>query len=197
MAFVVIYDACVLYPAPLRNLLLRLANTGIVRARWSETILDECFRSILEQRPDLKPEALQRTRRLMTEAVPDCIVTGFDGLVDGLVLPDRDDRHVLAAAIRAGAQAIVTFNLKDFPDEALAPYSTEAKHPDDFLLNTIDLAPGIVAQVLTEQAGSPQEPAPPRTVPELLQTLQDLGLVQSVAKLRELFRLGASGDPAS
>jgi hypothetical protein len=71
MAFVVIYDACVLYPAPLRDLLIRLAQSGIVRARWSSQILDECFRSILEQRPDLKPEALARTRALMAEAVAD------------------------------------------------------------------------------------------------------------------------------
>ena len=63
MAFVVLYDACVLYPAPLRDFLVRLANTGIVRARWSAAILDECFRSILEHRPDLKPEALQTSRR--------------------------------------------------------------------------------------------------------------------------------------
>ena len=115
MAFVVLYDACVLYPAPLRDLLVRLANTGVVRARWSAAILDECFRNILENRPELKPEALQRTRELMTRAVPDCMVTGFEQLIDGLVLPDSDDRHVLAAAIRAGAQAIVTFNLGDFP----------------------------------------------------------------------------------
>jgi len=195
MAFVVVYDACVLHPAPLRDLLVRLANTGIVRARWSEQILDECFRSILEQRPDLKPETLQRTRTLMSQAVPDCLVTGFEALIDGLVLPDPDDRHVLAAAVRAGAQTIVTFNLKDFPDTALAPYGTEAKHPDDFVLDAIDLAPGVVAQVLTEQAGALKNP--PRTVPELLQTLQDLGLVQSVAKLRESFRLGGAGEPAS
>jgi hypothetical protein len=104
MGFIVVYDACVLYPAPLRDLLVRLANTGVVRARWSDAILDECFRNILEQRPDLKPEALVRTRELMKRAVPDCMVTGFDTLVDGLVLPDPDDRHVLAAAIRAGAQ---------------------------------------------------------------------------------------------
>jgi PIN domain len=103
MAFVVLYDACVLYPAPLRDLLVRLANTGVVRARWSGMILDECFRNILEHRPDLKAEALERTRELMTRAVPDCMVTNFDALIDGLLLPDVDDRHVLAAAIRAGA----------------------------------------------------------------------------------------------
>jgi len=93
-----------MYPAPLRDLLVRIASTGIVRARWSEAILDECFRSILEQRPDLKPEALGRTRDLMKRAIPDCMVAGVEALVEGLSLPDPDDRHVLGAAIRAGAQ---------------------------------------------------------------------------------------------
>jgi hypothetical protein len=190
VAFVVIYDACVLYPAPLRDLLIRLANTGIVRARWSEMILDECFRNILENRPDLRPEALLRTRQLMIQAVADCIVVGFDDLINGLHLPDVDDRHVLAAAIRAGAQAIVTFNLHDFPDEKLVPYNVEAKHPDEFVLDAIDLAPGLVTSVVSAQASSLKNP--PRTVGELLDTLRDQGLVRSVAKLRELF--GAS-DP--
>jgi hypothetical protein len=184
MAFIVVYDACVLYPAPLRDLLIRIAKTGIVRARWTETILDECFRNILEQRPDLKPEALKRTRELMTQAVPDCLVTGFETLIEGLTLPDRDDRHVLAAAIRVGAQAIVTFNLVDFPEEKLAPYDIEAKHPDDFVLETIDLAPAAVAKVVSDQAGALKNP--PRTAGELLDTLRALGLVRSVAKLREL-----------
>ena len=87
MAFVVIYDACVLYPAPLRDLLVRVAQSGIVRARWSGQILDECFRSILEQRPDLGLAALVRTRDLMTQAVGDCMVSGHEGLIDGLKLP--------------------------------------------------------------------------------------------------------------
>ena len=188
MAFVVLYDACVLYPAPLRDLLVRLANTGVVRARWSAAILDECFRNLLEHRPDLKPESLQRTRELMTRAVPDCMVVGFEGLIDGLVLPDADDQHVLAAAIRAGAQAIVTFNLDDFPAERLASYNIEAKHPDDFVIDTIDLSPGAVAKVIAEQAGALK--SPPRSIPELLDTLRDQGLVRSVAKLRDLFGTG-------
>lgn len=192
MAFVVVYDACVLYPAPLRDLLVRLANTGVVRARWSDAILDECFRNILKQRPDLKPEALERTRELMKRAVPDCMVTGFEALIDGLTLPDPDDRHVLAAAVRAGAQAIVTFNLRDFPAAALAPYNVDAQHPDDFVLHTIDLAAGIVSKVVSEQAGALKNP--PQTVAELLDTLRDQGLVRSVAKLRELF---GAVDPLS
>ncbi|MBX3216621.1 MAG: PIN domain-containing protein [Labilithrix sp.] len=142
MAFVVLYDACVLYPAPLRDLLIRLANTGIVRARWSEAILDECFRNIQEQRPDLKPEALQRTRELMKKAVANCMVTGFESLIEGITLPDPDDRHVLAAAIRVGAQAIVTFNLRDFPKETLSQYEVEAQPPDDFVLDTNRASPG-------------------------------------------------------
>jgi predicted nucleic acid-binding protein len=188
MAFVVLYDACVLYPAPLRDLLIRLANTGIVRARWSATILDECFRNILANRPDLRPEALDRTRDLMRQAVPDCMVTGFEDLIEGIELPDPDDRHVLAAAIHAGAQAIVTFNLADFPEEKLASYNIEPKHPDDFVLDTIDLAPGLVTAVVSQQANALK--SPPRSVGELLETLRDQGLVRSVAKLREL--LGAA-----
>jgi predicted nucleic acid-binding protein len=192
MAFVVLYDACVLYPAPLRDLLVRLANTGIVRARWSDAILDECFRNILEQRPELKPAALERTRELMKQAVPDCMVTAYEALIDGVVLPDPDDRHVLAAAIRVGAQAIVTFNLRDFPEDRLAQYEIEAQHPDDFVLHTIDLAPGIVTKVISEQAAALKNP--PRTVGELIDTLRDQGLVRSVAKLRELF---GAADPLS
>ena len=184
MAFVVIYDACVLYPAPLRDLLLRVARTGLVRARWSEAILDECFRSILETRPDLKPEALERTRSLVNRAVADCIVEGYEGLVDGLALPDPNDRHVLAAGIRAGAQMIVTFNMKDFPDDVLAAYGVEAKHPDEFLIDQIGLAPDALVRVIIEQSQALKNP--PRSVAELLDTLRDCGLVQAVAKLREL-----------
>jgi predicted nucleic acid-binding protein len=111
VAFVVVYDACVLYPASVRDLLIRLARTGLFRARWTERILDECFRSIVVGRPDLEGK-LDRTRRLMEAAVPDALVSGFESLAEKLTLPDADDRHVLAAAIRSGAQVIVTANLK-------------------------------------------------------------------------------------
>src|SRR5687767_9319707 len=114
MAFVVIYDACVLYPAPLRDLLIRLAGKRLVQARWTEQILDECFRNIAANRPDLPEAALRRTRELMNRALPDVLVTGYEELIDGLTLPDPNDRHVLAAAIRSGAQVIVTTNLDDF-----------------------------------------------------------------------------------
>jgi predicted nucleic acid-binding protein len=189
MAFVVIYDACVLYPAPLRDLLMRLAEAEAVRARWTDAILNECFENILAKRSDLDPKKLQRTRELMCRAVPDCLIMGYEGLIESLDLPDPNDRHVLAAAIRAGAQAIVTFSLADFPADKLAAYNVEAKHPDDFVIETIDLAPATVIKVITEQIAGLK--APPMTVLDLLDELRTQRLVQSVARLRELF--GASG----
>jgi predicted nucleic acid-binding protein len=185
MAFVVVYDACVLYPAPVRDLLLRMAVTGLVRARWSEEILDEVFRNLASNRPELTREALGRTRNLMNQAVPDCIVSGYQSLLPDIELPDSNDRHVLAAAVRSGAQAIVTFNLKDFPSSALARYEIEAKHPDDFVLDAIGLAPGLVLQAVGDQAAALK--SPPVPLARLLDTLRDCGLEQSVARMRELF----------
>ena len=112
-----VYDANVLYPAPLRDLFIRLAQAGLVRAKWTDTIHDEWTRNVLKNNPMLSSERLTRTRSLMNEAVRDCLVSGYEVLIDSLSLPDPDDRHVLAAAIRAGAQVIVTYNLKDFPAE--------------------------------------------------------------------------------
>ncbi len=184
MAAVVVYDACVLHPAPLRDLLIRIARAGLVRARWTDTILDECFRSIVGRRPELEIP-LRRTRELMTAAVPDCLVEGHEHLIESLELPDPDDRHVLAAAIRSGAETIVTANLRDFPRDTLARHQVEAKHPDDFVLDLIDTTPAVVLALVTRQAADLR--SPPRSVDELLGLLQSVGLPVAVARLRELF----------
>jgi hypothetical protein len=139
-----VYDANILYPAPLRDLFIRLAQTGLVRARWTEAIHDEWIRNVLNDHSHLSAERLARTRTLMNDAVRDCLVTGYEDLIDSLTLPDPDDRHVLAAAIRAGAEVIVTCNLKDFPPETLTRFDIEALHPDGFLVGLLDLAPGVV-----------------------------------------------------
>ena len=107
MAFTVVYDADVLYPSTLRDLLIRLAQAGLVQAKWTDQILDETFRNTQRNRPDLDPRNLDRTRELMLRAVRDCLVKGYEPLIDVLDLPDPDDRHVLAAAIKARAQLIV------------------------------------------------------------------------------------------
>jgi hypothetical protein len=188
MAFVVVYDACVLFPAPLRDLLMRLGASGLVQAKWTDKILDECFTNLKAARPELKDEALARTRTLMNGAVRDCLVTGYEGLIDGISLPDPDDRHVVAAAIRSAAQVIVTANLKDFPANALKPFGVEAQSPDDFIFNLIGLAPGAVSAIVAKQAASLKNP--PQTTQQILDTLLANGLPRSVAKLRELFAEG-------
>ena len=120
--YTAILDACVLYPATLRDLLLSLARDGLFHARRSERIQDEWVRSLLKRRPELEEAALRRTCELMARAVPDSVVKGFEDIEPGLQgLPDPEDRHVLAAAICGHADAIVTFNLADFPASALAP----------------------------------------------------------------------------
>ncbi|MGE3820288.1 MAG: PIN domain-containing protein [Isosphaeraceae bacterium] len=177
-----VYDANVLYPAPLRDLLIRLAQAGLVRARWTDAIHDEWVRGVLANNPDLSSDRLARTRSLMNEAVRDCLVIGHEDLIESLSLPDPDDRHVLAAAIHVGAEVIVTFNLKDFPAGILAAYDVEAQHPDDFLTSLFSVAPGpVCAQVKRQREGLRN---PPKTAEELLATLESQGLVQTVARLR-------------
>ena len=184
MAFTVVYDANVLYPAPLRELLVGLAQTGVVRACWTEEILNECFRNILAQRPDLNQTRLRRTRELMNRAVRDCLITGYERLVPALALPDPSDRHVLAAAVRAGAEAIVTFNLKDFPGASLRPFGIEAMHPDVFIQELMDISPEPVCAAVLDQVARLRNPPVP--LPELLELFESRGLPASAARFRKL-----------
>ena len=178
-----IYDANTLYPAPLRDLLIRLAQAGLVQARWTDAIHDEWIRNVLTKNPRLTPDQLARTRDRMNQAVRDCLVTGYQPLIPSLSLPDPDDRHVLAAAIRAGARVIVTYNLKDFPAENLTGFDVEAWHPDDFLVELLDAAPGQFCDAVKRQRESLRNP--PYSAGELLATFERLGLTQTVALLRE------------
>jgi hypothetical protein len=127
----------------------------------------------------------------MIEAVPDCLVTGYEPLIRNLDLPDPDDRHVLAAAIRGHAQVIVTANLKHFPPEALDPFDIEARGPDEFVRNLIDLDPAAVGRVIIDQAADLQAPA--RSVEEVVDALEEAGLRESAAELRRLLGLGGAG----
>ena len=184
MGFIVVYDACVLYPASLRDLLVCLASKRVVEARWSSEILNEFVEALKKRQPHLAPDRLNRTCDLMNQAVPEALVTGHEQIMETLTLPDPDDRHVLATAIIANAQVIVTQNLKDFPEAALAVYDIEALHPDQFLLDTIDLAPGAVCETLAELVADLRNP--PMTRNDLLDRLEKIGLTRSVARLSEL-----------
>jgi hypothetical protein len=147
--FTVVYDACLLYPASIRDLTVELARTGVLRAKWTARIHAEWIEAVIRQRPELSRIRLERVAELMNSAVPDCLVLGFESLEAGLTsLPDPDDRHVLAAAIHCGAQEIVTFNLRDFPDSVLGPYGIRAVHPDVFVEHLLDLNSEAVCEAI-------------------------------------------------
>lgn len=182
MTFIVVYDANVLYPNTLRDLLIRIAQAGLVQAKWTMQILDEMLAALARTRPGIPPHKLDRLRDLMNKSVRDCLVTGYEPLIEGLKLPDPDDRHVLAAAIKSGAQVIVTSNLKDFPSADLEPWGTEAKSPDDFVLDQVGIdAPTVAACV---QQISDSRVNPPQDVEDVLSQLERDGLVASIAALR-------------
>ncbi len=173
-----------LYPAPLRDLLLRLTLTDLYHARWTDRIHDEWIRSLLSRRSDLSRQRLQRTRKLMDQAVPDCLVTGYEELIESLMLPDLDDRHVLAAAIRAKTEVIVTYNVKDFPTEIVSKYGIDIQHPDEFVTHLFNLAAGPVCQAVRNQRQALKNPSV--SVSELMNTFLGLGLARTVAHLETM-----------
>jgi predicted nucleic acid-binding protein len=181
--FTAVYDACVLYSYPLRNLLMDLALTDLFRARWSDEIHEEWMRNVCANRA-VPEETLLRTRDLMNAYVRDALVTGYEALIPSLTLPDQKDRHVLAAAIRCNANVIVTFNLKDFPPDALSPWGIDAQHPDEFIANLIDLYP--VPVFLAVEKVRQRLKNPPMDFEEYLEMLFRQQLSQSCSMLRSL-----------
>lgn len=179
--FTAIFDACVLYPAPLRDFLMWLGLSGRFRARWSRDIHEEWKRNLLLNRPDLTRAQVDRTSDLMDRAIPDGLVEGYEKLVAGLTLPDPDDRHVLAAAIRCSASVIVTFNQRDFPAEVLTSYGIESQHPDEFVDNLFDLDPAAV--VAAAQCQRAHLKNPPIDIDRYLEILLRQGLVQTTKAL--------------
>jgi predicted nucleic acid-binding protein len=177
-----VIDACVLYSAPVRDLVIRLAQADLLRPRWTADIHGEWMRSVLSNNPHISRDRLERTRQLMDVAVRDCLVTEHSGLVDSLTLPDPDDRHVLAAAIQGEAEVIVTYNLADFPADALARFNIEVLHPDRFLAALFDTAvDDFCAAARLQRQGLKN---PPKNVEEFLTTLETAKLHQTVARLR-------------
>ncbi|XSS49670.1 PIN domain-containing protein [Propionibacteriaceae bacterium G1746] len=148
-----------LVPITLADTLLRLAEADLYRPLWSTKILEEVRSAIVTVHPDMADgRAALRVAR-MDAAFEDACVTGWEALVDSIVLPDQNDRHVVAAAQRGRADVIVTQNLKDFPPDRLASLEIEVQHPDEFLLNQLDLAPDRTMQVLAEQVADARRPA--------------------------------------
>jgi hypothetical protein len=174
-------DACVLYPAPLRDFFMRLA-VRLYQPKWTDEIHEEWIRNVLEDRPDLTRAQLERTRDLMNRHGGDCLIDGFEGLISGLSLPDCDDRHVLAAAIAAKTPVIVTFNLSDFPNSVLANYGIRGVHPDEFAMQLYSDDPETFIVLVKRHREALKNP--PITPADYLDTLEKCGLKRTVACLR-------------
>ena len=158
-------------------MLVQLAGASVFRARWTEQIHDEWIRNVHKDRPEIPLEALERCRVLMDRYVPDCLVEGYESLISEVELPDEDDHHVLAAAIRTGASAIITFNLKDFPEKALKPHGVDAISPDEFILDVIGHEPEVVLD--SAQKTWRRLKNPPLTWEAYLENLSRCGLMNT------------------
>ncbi|MFB6287160.1 MAG: putative toxin-antitoxin system toxin component, PIN family [Candidatus Bipolaricaulia bacterium] len=181
--FTAFLDSNVLYPSTLRDLLMRLALRGLFRAKWSDDVHEEWIQAVLRDYPDITRDQLERTRALMDRHSEDSLVTGYQPLTDGLQLPDPNDRHVLAAAICARADVIVTGNLKHFPQDNLDPFDIEAQHPDMFIGHLVDLYSGEVVAAAQEHRASLNNP--PKDVDAYLDSLERAGLTHVTAALRK------------
>lgn len=175
-------DANALYGGERRNLLMRLALADAYGARWSERVHEEWTAALARNRSDITRDKIDRVRALMESHVVGAMVTGYEHLIDSLVLPDPNDRHVLAAAITAGASAIVTANLKHFPASALAPHGIEALHPDDFVVRLFAQVPARVLVAVRSHRQSLKNP--PKSVAEYLTSLEKYGFTGTVAALK-------------
>ena len=142
-------------------------------------IVEELRRNLVEA--GIEPRPVDHLIGEMSTAFPLAAVAGYQSLIDGLTC-DPKDRHVLAAAVRAGAAAIVTFNVDDFPEASVAPYEIEATHPDPFLLDLLDLAPRVVIDELARQATANRRD--PRTLPGLLDVLARAGVPSFAGEVR-------------
>ena len=177
-----VLDANVLYGAFARDVLLRLAAAGLYRPRWTARIEAEWTRALLDSRPDLSAQ-VARTRAAMARAFPDAAVEGHERHESAFSLPDPDDRHVLAAAIEAEAGEVVTWNLADFPDDALRPFGVEALSPDAFVLSLVEADRARVMTTLRRHRARLARPT--LTASEYGGHLARAGLVATADALRE------------
>lgn len=169
MSFPAFFDTNVLYGALLNDVVLELADRGLFRPLWSRDVMFELATNLVKNGED--PSLVEKRVGTMERYFADAMVTGYDDLVPTMT-NDAKDRHVLAAAVRGGAEVLVTFNLKDFPSESVAPFDLEVVHPDTFLLDQLDLYRAPTLRALVELVEGYDSPA--MTVDDLL-----LGLIRA------------------
>lgn len=179
--FVILLDANVMYPFRTRDVLFTFAQQGLFRARFTEQIIGEWTNSLIRNKPDFEKSVLEQADAVRS-VFKECFVTGYEPLIEGLELPDPNDRHVLAAAIKCSAQIIVTENIKDFPPDALEEHDIEVLGADDLLANTFDLFPIDGARAL--RTVRQRYDNPPFTQSEFLLDLTKSGLPKLAAMAR-------------
>lgn len=140
----VLLDACILFPNVTRALLIGAARQGLFQPLWSARILEEWRRAAF--RCGVGPAA-EIEIALLRAAWPGAEMPADNVLEGDLVLPDLDDRHVLAAAITGQADELLTRNLKDFPTRVLTGHGIVRREPDGFLLEMAEDLGGVIAEV--------------------------------------------------
>jgi predicted nucleic acid-binding protein len=186
--YTALLDANVLYPVAICDALIEVAATGIYAPKWSAKIDDEWVRNLAKDK-GLPQEHFHTRRDLMHDACPDWEVpeAAWKSLESGINLPDKDDGHVLAAALAGHADCIVTQNLKHFPAGVLDPFGITALHPDEFLLHQLELEPLFVLPAFKAMRARLKNP---KFTPETFaSSMEKNGLAQTAAFLRQALQL--------
>lgn len=176
-------DANVLHPAFLRDAMLWFADERLYRPAWSRDVLQEWRRSVQRRHPDITDEQLDQLQRVLSDEFADAEVTGYDSITPALSLPDENDRHVLAAAIVGRCNGIITANLKDFPAEKVEPFKIEVIHPDDFIVNIVDLHPSRAVAACKRHRAAMTKSKPSQD--EYLERFRTCGLIQAHGRLSQ------------
>lgn len=178
-------DACVLYPAPVRDFLLSVAAEYVFMPKWSREIQDEWVRNLLLNRPDLNKEQLSLTVTAMNIAFPEASVENYGSYINSVVIPDPKDRHVIAAAIKSNSSVIVTFNLKHFPNSLCRKHHLIAIGPDQFLIECLKSYPNQVIRAFEKMVKRLKNP--PKTYSQVLNALWRCNLPEIVKELEKIY----------
>jgi len=184
--YTAVLDACVLFSRLQRDVLLSLAHADLYTARWTQEIENEWTSSLVEKYPD-SAEKIPALVEQMREAIPDCLIIDYELFIPSIQLPDENDRHVLAAAIRGNADAIVSLNTKDFPAEILSKFDIEIQTPDQFVLNQIMLHPPRALTAIKKMRERWGRPA--MTASDMIDLFEKRQLLQTAAHLRDVLDL--------
>ncbi|MEX2323901.1 MAG: PIN domain-containing protein [Acidimicrobiia bacterium] len=181
MAFRVLYDANAVFGALQRSILVRV---GVAQARFNlrvlltDAILDEMVDAVRRKYSDFSETQGESLKLAIKEAIPDCLVTGYNYAIESVTIADPDDGHVVAAAIHSNSQLIITDDVA-FTSDALEPHGLEAQSPDDFLTDLFDLNPATVRQIVNDEASERN-----CDTEELIDLLEQRGLIRLAQHLR-------------